>query len=92
MTAITAITVQNTVGVSAVHEVPGEIIVRQVRAVLSDIGVDAVKVGMLANAQIVLAVTQALEELEPGETRARPRRRERSAPQRSGGKEASCQR
>jgi hydroxymethylpyrimidine/phosphomethylpyrimidine kinase len=65
MTAITAVTVQNTVGVSAVHEVPGEIILGQVRAVLSDIGVDAVKVGMLASAAIVLAVAEALEELEP---------------------------
>ncbi len=66
MTAITAITVQNTVGVSAVHEVPGEIIVGQVQAVLSDIGVDAVKVGMLASAETVLAVAEALKELEPG--------------------------
>jgi hydroxymethylpyrimidine/phosphomethylpyrimidine kinase len=65
MTAITAVTVQNTVGVSAVHEVPGAIILGQVRAVVSDIGVDAVKVGMLASAEIVLAVAEALEELEP---------------------------
>ena len=47
MSAITAITAQNTTGVSAIHHVPGEIIVEQVRAVDEDIGVDAVKIGML---------------------------------------------
>ncbi len=50
MTAITAITAQNTVGVTAVHAIPPEVIVAQVRAVRSDIGVDAVKIGMLGNA------------------------------------------
>ena len=47
MSAITAITAQNTVGVSAIHPLPPEIVLAQVRAVLADIGVDAVKVGML---------------------------------------------
>ena len=47
MTAITAITAQNTVAVTAVHPLPGELIVEQVRAVADDIGVDAVKIGML---------------------------------------------
>ena len=49
MTAITAITAQNTVGVSAVHAIPPEMIVAQVRAVADDIGVDAVKIGMLGD-------------------------------------------
>ena len=49
MTAITAITAQNTVGVQGVMPVPGEVIVAQVDAVASDIGVDATKVGMLAD-------------------------------------------
>ena len=49
MTAITAITAQNTVGVDAVHAVPPEMIIAQVRAVARDIGVDAVKIGMLGN-------------------------------------------
>ncbi|MBV9803133.1 MAG: bifunctional hydroxymethylpyrimidine kinase/phosphomethylpyrimidine kinase, partial [Solirubrobacterales bacterium] len=49
MTAVTAITAQNTVGVSAVHPIPPEIIIAQVRAVVQDIGVDAVKVGMLGD-------------------------------------------
>jgi len=61
--AITAITAQNTVGVSAIHLVPAEIVLAQVRAVLSDIGVDAVKVGMLGTAEITLAVAAALDEL-----------------------------
>jgi hydroxymethylpyrimidine/phosphomethylpyrimidine kinase len=61
--AITAITAQNTLGVSAVHSVPPEIILAQVRAVAQDIGVDAVKVGMLGTREIALAVARALDEL-----------------------------
>ncbi len=64
--AITAITAQNTLGVSAIHEVPPEIVLAQVRAVLGDIGVDAVKVGMLGTAQVTLAVAAALDELPAG--------------------------
>ncbi|MHB8692351.1 MAG: bifunctional hydroxymethylpyrimidine kinase/phosphomethylpyrimidine kinase [Solirubrobacteraceae bacterium] len=63
MTAITAITAQNTVGVRAVHHVPGEVIVAQVRAVAQDIGVDAVKIGMLGTVATIEAVTEALDEL-----------------------------
>jgi hydroxymethylpyrimidine/phosphomethylpyrimidine kinase len=65
--ALTAITAQNTTGVSAIHAVPPETILAQVRAVAQDIGVDAVKVGMLGTAQSVAAVAQALDEL-PAET------------------------
>lgn len=61
MTAITAITAQNTVGVSAVEAVSPALIVAQVRAVAEDIGVDAVKVGMLGTAETVEAVARALE-------------------------------
>jgi hydroxymethylpyrimidine/phosphomethylpyrimidine kinase len=61
MTAITAITAQNTVGVSAIHPVPPEIIVAQVQAVAEDIGVDAVKIGMLGTESTIAAVAQALE-------------------------------
>lgn len=64
--AITAITAQNTVGVTAVHAVPGEIVLAQVRAVVSDIGVDAVKVGMLGTVEVTLAVAAALDELPAG--------------------------
>jgi hydroxymethylpyrimidine/phosphomethylpyrimidine kinase len=60
MTAITAITAQNTVGVDAVELVPPETIVAQVRAVARDIGVDAVKIGMLGTAATVEAVVEAL--------------------------------
>jgi hydroxymethylpyrimidine/phosphomethylpyrimidine kinase len=66
MTAITAITAQNTVGVTGVHNVPPETILAQVRAVSSDIGVDAVKIGMLGNAETVAAVAAALDELPSG--------------------------
>ncbi len=60
MTAITAITAQNTVGVEAVESIPPEMILAQVRAVAEDIGVDAVKIGMLGNAATVAAVVEAL--------------------------------
>jgi hydroxymethylpyrimidine/phosphomethylpyrimidine kinase len=60
MTAITAITAQSTVGVSAVEAVAPETIVAQVRAVAEDIGVDAVKIGMLGTAATVDAVVEAL--------------------------------
>src|SRR3954466_13161002 len=66
MTAITALTAQNTTGVSAVHPVPPAMIVEQVRQVAEDIGVDAVKIGMLGTAETVHAVSEALELLEPG--------------------------
>jgi hydroxymethylpyrimidine/phosphomethylpyrimidine kinase len=66
MSAITAITAQNTLGVSAIHPVPPGIVLAQVRAVVSDIGVDAVKVGMLGSVEIVRAVAQALDELPAG--------------------------
>jgi len=60
MTAITALTAQSTVGVEAVEQVSPEMIVAQVRAVAEDIGVDAVKIGMLGNAATVAAVVEAL--------------------------------
>ena len=60
MTAITAITAQSTVGVDAVEAVPPELIVAQVRAVAEDIGVDAVKIGMLGTAVTIGAVREAL--------------------------------
>jgi hydroxymethylpyrimidine/phosphomethylpyrimidine kinase len=63
MTAITAITAQNTVGVDAIQAIEPEIILAQVRAVARDIGVDAVKIGMLGTATTVAAVAQALDEL-----------------------------
>jgi hydroxymethylpyrimidine/phosphomethylpyrimidine kinase len=66
MTAITAITAQNTVGVIAVEIVSPEMVIAQVRAVLADIGIDAVKVGMLGTAETIDAVRLALGELEPG--------------------------
>lgn len=62
--AITAVTVQNTLGVEAVHPVPIETIVAQIRAVLSDIGADAIKIGMLHSAEVVLAVRDALLQAE----------------------------
>jgi hydroxymethylpyrimidine/phosphomethylpyrimidine kinase len=64
MTAITAITVQNTTGVHGYEALSPQLVDEQIRAVTTDIGVDAAKTGMLANAGIVRAVARAVEELE----------------------------
>ena len=58
--AITAVTVQNTLGVQAVHPVPADIVSGQIKAVLDDIGADAIKIGMLFNADIIHAVATTL--------------------------------
>jgi hydroxymethylpyrimidine/phosphomethylpyrimidine kinase len=58
--AVTALTAQNTVGVSGVHVVPPDFVVEQIDAVVSDLGVDAAKTGMLATAEIVQAVAEAV--------------------------------
>ena len=60
MTAVTAITAQNTVGVEAVQAISPRVIVAQVQAVAEDIGVDAVKIGMLGTVETVEAVAEAL--------------------------------
>jgi hydroxymethylpyrimidine/phosphomethylpyrimidine kinase len=61
MTAITALTAQNTLGVSGIHGVPPEMLKAQLSAVLDDIGVDAVKIGMLHAPEIVRTVAWALK-------------------------------
>jgi hydroxymethylpyrimidine/phosphomethylpyrimidine kinase len=63
MTAVTAITAQNTLGVSGVHPVPAEMVVAQMRACIDDIGVDAVKIGMIGSAETAHAVAEVLEEV-----------------------------
>lgn len=61
MTAITAITVQNTLGVSNIHAVPPQIVKEQIEACLSDIGADVIKTGMLHDAALINAVASALQ-------------------------------
>ena len=58
---LTAITAQNTISVNAVHEVPTDIVSAQINAVLSDIGADAVKTGMLASSSIIQCVASELQ-------------------------------
>ena len=58
---LTAITAQNTVAVTGVHEIPTDIIVAQIDAVITDIGADAVKTGMLASSSIIEAVAGEME-------------------------------
>jgi hydroxymethylpyrimidine/phosphomethylpyrimidine kinase len=60
-TAITAVTVQNTLGVTGVHPIPLDIIAAQARAVLDDIGADAIKTGMLGDAGVVETVAAAID-------------------------------
>ena len=59
--AITAVTVQNTLGVQAVHPVPLDILEGQIDSVLSDIGADAIKIGMLHSAEVVKLVAEMIE-------------------------------
>ena len=63
MTAITAITAQNTLGVQAVHAVPAAMVVDQMRSCLDDIGADAVKIGMIGSADTAQRVADVLEPL-----------------------------
>jgi hydroxymethylpyrimidine/phosphomethylpyrimidine kinase len=63
MTAITAVTAQNTLGVMAIHSIPTDIVVAQIDAVVSDIGVDAVKIGMIGSAETAHAVADRLHTL-----------------------------
>jgi hydroxymethylpyrimidine/phosphomethylpyrimidine kinase len=61
---LTAITAQNTLGVTAIHEIPAAVVVEQIRAVLDDIGADAVKTGMLSNSAVIGAVAGELRRYE----------------------------
>jgi hydroxymethylpyrimidine/phosphomethylpyrimidine kinase len=63
MTAITAITAQNTLGVQAVHPVPTDMVLAQIDSVVSDIGVDAVKIGMIGGVETATAVADRLARL-----------------------------
>ena len=63
MTAVTAITAQNTLGVQTVHAIPTDIVVAQMRSVIDDIGVDAVKIGMIGSAATAQAVADVLATL-----------------------------
>lgn len=62
MSVLTALTAQNTVGVQAIHEVPAQFVETQIDSVLSDIGADAIKTGMLANEEIVTVVAKKIRE------------------------------
>jgi len=62
MTAITAITAQNTLGVQGVHPVPTAMVLQQIDSVASDIGVDAVKIGMIGGAETAAAVAERLSQ------------------------------
>lgn len=62
MSIITALTAQNTVGVNGIHPVPSKFVQAQMEAVFSDIGVDAIKIGMLFSVDLIQAITEKLKE------------------------------
>src|SRR5512139_433680 len=62
MSVITALTAQNTVGVHGIHEVPPSFVEKQMEAVLSDIGADAIKTGMLADSEIIRVVARKIRQ------------------------------
>jgi hydroxymethylpyrimidine/phosphomethylpyrimidine kinase len=72
MTAVTAVTVQNSVGVSGFTEIPAEVVAAQIESVAGDIGVHAAKTGMLANAEIIEAVGHACDRVGIGRGAATP--------------------
>jgi hydroxymethylpyrimidine/phosphomethylpyrimidine kinase len=63
MTAVTAVTAQNTLGVDAVHRIPAHIVLAQIDAVVSDIGVDAIKIGMIGSAETANAVADRISSI-----------------------------
>ena len=63
---LTAITAQNTQGVTGIHEVPVEMVRAQMEAVISDIGADAVKTGMLSSTELITAVAEEVRRLGNG--------------------------
>ena len=64
MTAVTAVTAQNTLGVDAIHPIPAEMILAQIDTVVADIGVDAVKIGMIGSAFAAKQVASRLQEMK----------------------------
>ncbi len=72
MSAVTAVTVQNSVGVHGIAEIPVEVVAAQIRAVTTDIGVDAAKTGMLFSTEIITAIAATLGEDGIGRDRAIP--------------------
>ncbi|HEX9654074.1 MAG TPA: bifunctional hydroxymethylpyrimidine kinase/phosphomethylpyrimidine kinase [bacterium] len=63
MSVLTAITAQNTLGVQGVHDLPADFVAMQLESVVTDIGVDAAKTGMLSNAEIIRALSKKIREL-----------------------------
>src|SRR5437764_14983448 len=66
MTAVTAVTVQNTIGVTGIVEIPAHVVADQIEVVAVDIGIQAAKTGMLANADIITAVAGACDRVGSG--------------------------
>jgi len=65
MAVVTALVAQTTTGVAAVHDVPAEFVTTQLEVLLADVAVDSVKIGMLANAEVIRAVVACLDRYRP---------------------------
>ncbi|MET8852941.1 bifunctional hydroxymethylpyrimidine kinase/phosphomethylpyrimidine kinase [Amycolatopsis sp. NPDC004625] len=65
LVALTAVTVQNSLGVQGFTEIPADVVTAQIKAVASDMGVNAAKTGMLATAEIIRSVAKTLDEVGP---------------------------
>ncbi|ASR38255.1 bifunctional hydroxymethylpyrimidine kinase/phosphomethylpyrimidine kinase [Prauserella marina] len=72
MTAITAVTVQNSLGVQGFTDIPSDVVAAQIKAVAGDMGVDAAKTGMLATAEIIRTVAKTLDEVHIGGAEGAP--------------------
>ncbi|HEX3592239.1 MAG TPA: bifunctional hydroxymethylpyrimidine kinase/phosphomethylpyrimidine kinase [Pseudonocardiaceae bacterium] len=72
LAAVTAVTVQNTLGVSGFTEIPPDVVAAQIETVASDIGVGAAKTGMLANREIIEAIAEACDRVGIGRTHPTP--------------------
>ena len=60
MTAITALTIQNTMGVSSIFDIPVNIVQKQIECCISDIKVDVIKIGMMHNAKLIYGISETL--------------------------------
>ncbi|SDX06959.1 hydroxymethylpyrimidine/phosphomethylpyrimidine kinase [Amycolatopsis xylanica] len=67
LVSLTAVTVQNSLGVQGFTEIPADVVTAQIKAVATDMGVDAAKTGMLATAEIIRAVAKTLDEVHIGQ-------------------------
>ena len=82
MSVITAVTAQNTLGVSAIHAIPSEVVGEQLTAVLSDIPPTAIKIGMLGDPDTINVIASELKQFKNGNARIKAQAQDQTEPQR----------